>query len=213
MVVTGVVQTFWKRGGSRIPTLTAVSRHRFLAYVELDLLKLAFERSGLLHLLYLSLQSTVSSCLFLFLDFLWTLDCGARSCISQFTVLSLRRAGYIRWRLQEGRTGRKKLKMAEEMAAPTSGAPPAATDHEFTSHQEGPVPVPLNNASRRSTLSKSYLDVHVAGTTTPHSVNRHSHMGDLALENYFVCFSNLQFQCRKLAESSANEKARSDPEI
>ncbi|PMD59542.1 UPF0187-domain-containing protein [Hyaloscypha bicolor E] len=76
--------------------------------------------------------------------------------------------------------------MAEEMAAPASGAPPAATDHEFTSHQEGPAPVPLNNASRRSTLSKSYLDVNVRGTTTPHSVNRHSHMGDIALENYFV---------------------------
>ncbi|KAH8766413.1 Bestrophin, RFP-TM, chloride channel-domain-containing protein [Hyaloscypha sp. PMI_1271] len=72
------------------------------------------------------------------------------------------------------------------MAAPTSGAPAAATDHGVTSHQEGPAPVPLNNASRRSTLSKSYLDVNVAGTTTPLSVNRHSPAGDIALENYFV---------------------------
>jgi hypothetical protein len=109
------------------------------------------------------------------------------------------------------RTGRKKLKMAEEMAAPTSGAPAAATDHGFTSHQEGPAPVPFNNASRRSTLSKSYLDVNVAGTTTPLSVNRHSHAGDIALENYFVCPFN--FSAGSFAESSADEKDRSGPEI
>jgi len=85
--------------------------------------------------------------------------------------------------------------MSEEMAAPVSGAPPAATDHEFSSHQEGPVhiPVPMNNTSRRSTLSKSFLDVNVRGTTTPmHSHNAHSYMGDIALENYFVSHSFLQ---------------------
>jgi ion channel-forming bestrophin family protein len=77
--------------------------------------------------------------------------------------------------------------MAEEMAAPSAGAPPAATDHEFSSHQEGPMPVQMNNTSRRSTLSKSYLDVNVRGTTTPHSVNRHSHLSpEIGIEDYFV---------------------------
>jgi hypothetical protein len=66
-VVTGggsdVLETGRVQGGIQSPTLTAVSRHGFLAYVELDLLKLAFERSGLLHLMYIyiSLRSTVSS--------------------------------------------------------------------------------------------------------------------------------------------------------
>ena len=107
-----MVQTFWKRGGSRedhkSPTLTAVSRHGFLAYVELDLLKLAFERSGLLHLMYIYFSAV--HCFFpliLFLDFLGTLGCGARSCISQSTILSFRRARYIRWRLQEGKNRNK----------------------------------------------------------------------------------------------------------
>jgi hypothetical protein len=63
-VVTGVVQTFWKRGGS---TLAAVSRHGvlgLLAYVGLDLLKLAFGRSGLLHLLYIFFSAVHFSFLF-----------------------------------------------------------------------------------------------------------------------------------------------------
>jgi hypothetical protein len=83
------------------------------------------------------------------------------------------------------------LKMADEgMVAPTSGAPPAATDHEFSSHQEQPPNhIPMHNTSRKSTLSKSYLDVHVTGTQTPMSghAHTHSHMGDIALESYFVC--------------------------
>jgi hypothetical protein len=198
-VVTGVVQTFWKRGGS---TLAAVSQHGvlgLLAYVGLDLLKLAFERSGLIHLLYIFLHSP----LFLSVWVCFSISSGhlivgldLASLSSLFPLFTVH-VTFVGDSKRE-RTGRKKLRMAEEMAAPASDAPPAATDHEFTSHQEGPAPVPLNNASRRSTLSKSYLDVNVRGTTTPHSVNRHSHMGDIALENYFVCFSNLQFQCRKL---------------
>ncbi|PMD45599.1 UPF0187-domain-containing protein [Hyaloscypha variabilis F] len=36
-------------------------------------------------------------------------------------------------------------------------------------------------------MSKSYLDVHVRGTTTPmHSHHAHSYIGDIALETYFV---------------------------
>jgi hypothetical protein len=95
---------------------------------------------------------------------------------------------------QPGRQQEHDPNMADEaMAAPTSGAPPAATDHEFSSHQEQPINhVPMHNTSRKSTLSKSYLDVHVTGTQTPISGQRHmhshlSHMGDIALENYFVC--------------------------
>lgn len=152
-----MVQTFWKRGGS---TLAAVSRQGvlgLLAYVGLDLLKLAFERSGLIHLLYIFLCSP----LFLSVWFCFSISSGhlivgfdlasLSSLFSLFTV----HVTFVRDSKRE-RTGRKKLKMAEEMAAPASGAPPAATDHEFTSHQEGPAPVPLNNASRRSTLSKRY---------------------------------------------------------
>jgi len=91
--------------------------------------------------------------------------------------------------------------MAEEMAAPVSNAPPAATDHEFSSHQEGPmhIPMPMNNMSRRSTLSKNYLDVNVRGTTTPmHSHHAHSYMGDIALENYFVSFQLREKKCLEL---------------
>jgi hypothetical protein len=100
--------------------------------------------------------------------------------------------------------------MSEEMAAPVSGAPPAATDHEFSSHQEGPLPVAMNNTSRRSTLSKSYLDVNVRGTTTPHSVNRHSHVGDIGLENYFVC---LQYSIseQEFLKRSADERTGRPP--
>jgi hypothetical protein len=92
--------------------------------------------------------------------------------------------------IRSGQEQEHAFNMADEaMAAPTSGAPPAATDHEFSSHQEQPVNhVPMHNTSRKSTLSKSYLDVHVTGTQTPMSGHRHahSHMGDIALENYFV---------------------------
>jgi ion channel-forming bestrophin family protein len=87
--------------------------------------------------------------------------------------------------------------MADEaMAAPTSGAPPAATDHEFSSHNEQPTPLPMHNTSRKSTISKSFLDVHVTGTQTPMSVNghhAHSHLGEIAIENYFVYLPTLQF--------------------
>ena len=111
-VVTGggsdVLETGRSREDHKSPTLTAVSRHGFLAYVELDLLKLAFERSGLLHLMYIYFSAV--HCFFpliLFLDFLRTLDCGARSCISQSTLLSFRRARYIRSRLQEGKNRKR----------------------------------------------------------------------------------------------------------
>jgi hypothetical protein len=67
-VVTGggsdVLETGRIQGGIQSPTLTAVSRHGFLAYVELDLLKLAFERSGLLHLMYIYFPAV--HCFFLF---------------------------------------------------------------------------------------------------------------------------------------------------
>ena len=78
--------------------------------------------------------------------------------------------------------------MAEEGGeANVSGAPPNAADHEFSSHQEPPI-IPLNPRSRKSTMSKSYLDVNVTGTQTPGSVHHHSQIFDhtVGLENYFV---------------------------
>jgi putative membrane protein len=83
--------------------------------------------------------------------------------------------------------------MSDEMAAPTSAAPPAATDHEFSSHHEEPLPMPMQNTSRKSTLSKSMMDVHVTGTQTPMSGMRHSHFEPTGLEEYFVSIFLLLF--------------------
>lgn len=81
----------------------------------------------------------------------------------------------------------KEFKMSEEMAAPVSSAPPAATDHEFSSHQqEQPIHVPVHNTSRKSTLTKSMVDAQVTGTQTPMSGMRHSHFEPQGLEEYFV---------------------------
>jgi hypothetical protein len=118
-VVTGVVQTFWKRGGS---TLAAVSRHGvlgLLAYVGLDLLKLAFERSGLLHLLYIFLCSP----LFLSVWFCFSISpghliVGLDLASPQFTILSFHRARYIRSRLREGKNRKKEAQDGRRNGSP-----------------------------------------------------------------------------------------------
>ncbi len=79
--------------------------------------------------------------------------------------------------------------MSDEMVAPVSGAPPAATDHEFSSHHEEPLHLPMQSTSRKSTLSKSMAEVYVAGTQTPVSGMRHSHFEVNGLEEYFVSIS------------------------
>jgi hypothetical protein len=80
--------------------------------------------------------------------------------------------------------------MSDEMPAPVSAAPPAATDHEFSSHQEQPLHLPMHSTSRKSTLSKSIADVHVTGTQTPMSGMKHSHFEVNGLEEYFVCIKS-----------------------
>jgi ion channel-forming bestrophin family protein len=77
--------------------------------------------------------------------------------------------------------------MADEAPAAESGAPPQASDHEFSSHMEQPQH--FHNTSRKSTWSKSAADVQVTGTQTPMSgMNHHRHTSlGPHLEEYFVC--------------------------
>jgi hypothetical protein len=73
--------------------------------------------------------------------------------------------------------------MADDAPAASSGAPAAATDHEFSAHIQPPVPA--GGVSRKSTWNKDITDVHVSGTQTPMSVNRLSRI-EPGLEEYFV---------------------------
>ncbi|KUJ13418.1 UPF0187-domain-containing protein [Mollisia scopiformis] len=78
--------------------------------------------------------------------------------------------------------------MADEGGiAPVSQAPPSATDHEYSSHEQQQVPHFHNPNSRKSTWTKSLADVNVTGTQTPMSgFHRHSRFEPAAIDSYFV---------------------------
>ncbi|KAG0646345.1 non sense mediated decay [Hyphodiscus hymeniophilus] len=78
--------------------------------------------------------------------------------------------------------------------APISEGPaPAmasATDYEFTSHNQQPMPISHNhhvqNMSRKSTLNKSDFDIHVGGAQTPMTNGHRTSKHILDLDDYFV---------------------------
>ncbi|RFU26544.1 hypothetical protein B7463_g9805, partial [Scytalidium lignicola] len=76
--------------------------------------------------------------------------------------------------------------MADEAPAPAAAVPPPGVDHESAGHEDHPQPLHHhnNNDSRKSTWTKSVIDITPSGAQTPMSMSRLDHID--GFDSYFI---------------------------